>query len=173
HNAHWRPVPVALFYLAAVQHQLSAVSPHRRSGCVLVRGERCRVRYALAYADGVPCHSLLLPLTVIRGLAPTRCAKAQHGDGGWSLLWSWLCPHRRIAQEKLPLSLGFFACVHHASNRGQALLPALMEFLVTEDPGIHDEPQTQPRIRRPGLSADLDLQDTNEFISIKPLVARA
>src|SRR6266571_4913067 len=81
-------------------------------------------------------------------------------EGGWSLLWNWLCPRRGIAQEKRPLSLGFFACVHHARNRGKALLPALMEFLGTEDPGIHDEPQTQPSIRRPGLSADLDLQDT-------------
>ena len=29
-------------------------------------------------------------------------------EGFWSLLRSWLRPHRGIAQEKLPLYLGFF-----------------------------------------------------------------
>jgi len=35
---------------------------------------------------------------------------------------------------------GFFACVHHASKRGKALRQALLEWLVTEDPGIQYEP---------------------------------
>ena len=39
-------------------------------------------------------------------------------------------------QEKLPVSLGFGECVHNVRKRGKALLPALIAFLVTEDPGI-------------------------------------
>jgi transposase len=35
-------------------------------------------------------------------------------EGFWSLLRSWLRPHRGIAQEKLPLYLGFFEFVHNA-----------------------------------------------------------
>ena len=52
-------------------------------------------------------------------------------EGFWSLLRSWLRPHRGISQGKLPLYLGFFAFVHHARKRGQALLHALIELLVT------------------------------------------
>ena len=35
-------------------------------------------------------------------------------EGFWSLLRSWLRPHRGISQEKLPLYLGFFEFVHNA-----------------------------------------------------------
>ena len=52
-------------------------------------------------------------------------------DCNWSLLRSWLRPHRGISQEKLPLYLGFFAFVHNVRKRGKALLPALIELLVT------------------------------------------
>jgi len=51
-------------------------------------------------------------------------------EGVWSLLRRWRRPHRSIAQEKLPLYLGFFECVHHARKRGKAWLHALMELLV-------------------------------------------
>ena len=51
--------------------------------------------------------------------------------GFWSLLRSWLRPHRGISQEKLPLYLGFFEFVHNVRKRGKALLPALIELLVT------------------------------------------
>jgi hypothetical protein len=61
-------------------------------------------------------------------------------EGFWSLLRSWLRPHRGISQEKLPLSLGFFAFVHNMRKRGKALLGALMKLLVSEDPGIQKEP---------------------------------
>jgi transposase len=54
-------------------------------------------------------------------------------EGFWSLLRSWLRPHRGISQEELPLSLGFFAFVHNVRKRGKALLPALIELLITED----------------------------------------
>ena len=38
-------------------------------------------------------------------------------EGFWSLLRSWLRPHRGISQEKLPLYLGFFEFVHNAQCR--------------------------------------------------------
>lgn len=51
-------------------------------------------------------------------------------EGFWSLLRSWLRPHRGISQEKLPLYLGFFEFVHNACKRGKALLHSLIELLV-------------------------------------------
>jgi hypothetical protein len=38
---------------------------------------------------------------------------------------------RNRLQEKLPVYLGFFAFVHNVRKRGKALLPALIELLVT------------------------------------------
>ena len=55
--------------------------------------------------------------------------------GVWSLLRSWLRPHRGISQEKLPLYLGFFEFVHNVRKRGKALLGSLIELLVAKDPG--------------------------------------
>ena len=52
-------------------------------------------------------------------------------EGFWSLLRSWLRPHRGISQEKLPLYLGFFELVHNVRKRGKALLGALIELLVS------------------------------------------
>ena len=43
-------------------------------------------------------------------------------EGFWSLLRSWLRPHRGISQEKLPVYLGFFEFVHNVRKRGKALL---------------------------------------------------
>ena len=51
-------------------------------------------------------------------------------EGFWSLLRSWLRPHRGISQEKLPLYLGFFQLVHNARRRGKALLGELVAALV-------------------------------------------
>jgi transposase len=51
-------------------------------------------------------------------------------EGFWSLLRSWLRPHRGISQEKLPVYLGFFEFVHNARRRGKALLAALLAILV-------------------------------------------
>src|SRR4051794_1543335 len=50
-------------------------------------------------------------------------------EGFWSLLRSWLRPHRGISQDKLPLYLGFFQFVHNARRRGKALLGALVRGL--------------------------------------------
>jgi transposase len=51
-------------------------------------------------------------------------------EGFWSLLRSWLRPHRGISQDKLPLYLGFFQLVHSARRRGRAQLSALVAGLV-------------------------------------------
>jgi len=51
-------------------------------------------------------------------------------EGFWSLLRSWLRPHRGISQEKLSDYLGFFQFVHNARRRGKALLGALVIALV-------------------------------------------
>ena len=55
-------------------------------------------------------------------------------EGCWSLLRSWLRPHRGISQEKLPSYLGFFEFVHNARKRGSALLGALMGALLQPVP---------------------------------------
>jgi transposase-like protein len=51
-------------------------------------------------------------------------------EGFWSLLRSWLRPHRGVSQEKLPLYLGFFEFVHNVRKRGKALLGSLISLLV-------------------------------------------
>ena len=60
-------------------------------------------------------------------------------EGCWSLLRSWLRPHRGISQEKLPSYLGFFAFVHNARKRGKTLLAALVGALVA--PVTHASPR--------------------------------
>ena len=52
-------------------------------------------------------------------------------EGFWSLLRSWLRPHRGISQEQLPLSLAFFEFVHNVRRRGKALLASLLASLLT------------------------------------------
>jgi transposase-like protein len=51
-------------------------------------------------------------------------------EGFWSLLRSWLRPHRGIPQETLPLYLGFFEFVHNVRARGNRLLGALIGQLL-------------------------------------------
>ena len=52
-------------------------------------------------------------------------------EGFWSLLRSWLRPHRGLSQAYLPLYLGFFEFLHNAKRRGKALLGSLLERLLT------------------------------------------
>jgi transposase-like protein len=52
-------------------------------------------------------------------------------EGCWSLLRSWLRPHRGLSQENSPLYLGFFEFVHNVGRRGQALLSSLIALLLT------------------------------------------
>jgi transposase-like protein len=51
-------------------------------------------------------------------------------EGFWSLLRSWLRPHRGVSQEKLPFYLGFFEFIHNIRRRGKALLASLIAALV-------------------------------------------
>jgi transposase len=60
-------------------------------------------------------------------------------EGFWSLLRSWLRPHRGISQEKLPAYLGFFQIVHNARRWGRALLSTLVATLVVPANPRHPE----------------------------------
>lgn len=51
-------------------------------------------------------------------------------EGFWSLLRSWLRPHRGVSQEKLPIYLGFFEFTHNVRRRGRALLGSLLDTLL-------------------------------------------
>ncbi len=51
-------------------------------------------------------------------------------EGVWSLLRSWLRPHRGISQEKLPLYLAFFEFIHNARKRDTALFESLIKTLL-------------------------------------------
>jgi transposase-like protein len=55
-------------------------------------------------------------------------------EGLWSLLRSWLRPHRGISQDKLPLYLGFFEFVHNLKRRGKRLLSSLLGVLLKKTP---------------------------------------
>ena len=59
-------------------------------------------------------------------------------EGFWSLLRSWLRPHRGISQEKLPLYLGFFEFIHNVRRRGQALLEPLLSLLLQSKMGTQN-----------------------------------
>ena len=76
-------------------------------------------------------------------------------EGFWSLLRSWLRPHRGVSQEKLPLYLGLFEFVHNVRKRGKALLGALIELLVTVSlASLPDRPQSrQPTLPRLGCQS--------------------
>jgi transposase len=52
-------------------------------------------------------------------------------EGFWSLLRSWLRPHRGISQKKLPLYLGFFEFVHNVRRRRKALLGSLLTVILS------------------------------------------
>ena len=52
-------------------------------------------------------------------------------EGVWSLLRSWLRPHREISQERLPIYLGFFEFIHNVRKRGKSLLGALLTLFLT------------------------------------------
>lgn len=52
-------------------------------------------------------------------------------EGVWSLLRSWLRPHRGISQKYLGHYLAFFEFLHNARRRGKAVLHALVAALVT------------------------------------------
>jgi transposase-like protein len=55
-------------------------------------------------------------------------------EGFWSLLRSWLRPHRGISQDQLPLYLAFFEFVYHLKSRGKRLLSFLLGVLLKKTP---------------------------------------
>lgn len=54
-------------------------------------------------------------------------------EGIWSVLRSWLRPHRGISMDKLPLYVGFFEFVFNTKRRGKALIQQLFETILQED----------------------------------------
>lgn len=52
-------------------------------------------------------------------------------EGFWSLLRSWLRPHRGISQEHLPFYLAFFQFIHNSRRRGKGVLSSLLSFLLS------------------------------------------
>ncbi len=104
-------------------------------GCILPPA--LAVQSAWGYAHRTVCH------------AAGEFARDEDGDGFcevhvntiegfWSLLRSWLRPHRGVSQEKLPLYLGFFEFVHNVRKRGRAL------------PGSLDRPSGRVTAWNPG-----------------------
>jgi len=91
----------------------------------------------------VQCHVMVCPKC--ERLPRKEYARDEDGDGFcevhahtmegfWSLLRSWLRPHRGLSQEKLPIYLAFFQFVHNVRKRGKALLESLIQSLVTPPP---------------------------------------
>lgn len=54
-------------------------------------------------------------------------------EGIWSVLRSWLRPHRGISMDKLPIYLGFFEFVFNTKRRGEALIQNLFETILAPD----------------------------------------
>ncbi len=54
-------------------------------------------------------------------------------EGIWSVLRSWIRPHRGISQDKLPCYIGFFEFVFNTKRRGKALLQDLFETILAPD----------------------------------------
>lgn len=54
-------------------------------------------------------------------------------EGIWSVLRSWLRPHRGISQQKLPIYLGFFEFVFNTRRRGKAILGDLFKTILAPD----------------------------------------
>lgn len=54
-------------------------------------------------------------------------------EGVWSLLRSWLRPHRGVSQEKLPFYVGFFEYIHNLRCRGKRAVHELFTLLLQPD----------------------------------------
>jgi transposase len=52
-------------------------------------------------------------------------------EGMWSLLRSWLRPHRGVSQEKLPFYVGFFEWIHNLKVRGKQATLKTFALLLT------------------------------------------
>ena len=54
-------------------------------------------------------------------------------EGIWSVLRSWLRPHRGISQTNMPIYLGFFEFVFNTRRRGKAILGNLFATILAPD----------------------------------------
>ena len=54
-------------------------------------------------------------------------------EGIWSVLRSWLRPHRGVCQNRLPIYLGFFEFIFNTRRRGKALLGYLFQTILAPD----------------------------------------
>lgn len=54
-------------------------------------------------------------------------------EGIWSVLRSWLRPHRGISQTNMPIYLGFFEYVFNTRRRGKAILGDLFATILAPD----------------------------------------
>jgi transposase-like protein len=54
-------------------------------------------------------------------------------EGIWSLLRSWLRPHRGVSQEKLPFYVGFFEWIHNLKKRGKKGITDTFSLLLKPD----------------------------------------
>lgn len=54
-------------------------------------------------------------------------------EGIWSLLRSWLRPHRGVSQEKLPFYVGYFEWLHNLKKRGKKALNETFSLLLQPD----------------------------------------
>jgi len=60
-------------------------------------------------------------------------------EGLWSLLRSWLRPHRGVSQEKLPFYVGFFEWVHNLGKRGKRGISETFALLLKPDIRTYEE----------------------------------
>jgi transposase len=60
-------------------------------------------------------------------------------EGIWSLLRSWLRPHRGVSQEKLPFYVGFFEWIYNLKKRGQKALKETLKCLLEPDKRTYQE----------------------------------
>ncbi len=60
-------------------------------------------------------------------------------EGFWSLLRSWLRPHRGVSQEKLPFYIGTFEFIHNCRKRGKKLLKSILSTLLSSDKRTTEE----------------------------------
>lgn len=65
-------------------------------------------------------------------------------EGIWSVLRSWLRPHRGIAMNKLPIYIGFFEFVFNAKRRGKALIDSLFRTILAPDQRNLDDLDLEP-----------------------------
>jgi hypothetical protein len=74
-------------------------------------------------------------------------------EGFWSLLYSWLNPHRGISQEKLPGYLSFFEFVHNAKRCGESIDERIAGTIFTPDVGFTlKRNKSQPKYNKKSIT---------------------